>query len=90
MTVVSTKEFSSNPIHYLNLSIKENIAVKRGKILFQITPKLPFENPSPSGDPYFAKPENVAELERRIEEIKDGKVKFSVLTPEGQKELLGL
>ena len=90
MTVVSSKTFSSNPIHYLNLAIKERVTVKRGKMLFQITPKPQFENPSPSGDPYFANPENIAELERRAEEIRAGKVKFTVLTPERQKELLGL
>ena len=90
MTVVSSKTFSSNPIHYLNLSINENVTIKRGKMFFQITPKRQFENPSPSNDPYFAQPENIAELERRIEAKKEGKVNFTVLTPERQKELLGL
>ena len=90
MTVVSSKIFSANPIHYLNLAIRENVIVKRGKISFQIMPKLKFENPSPSGDPYFANHRNVAELKRRIEDIKEGKVKFTVLTQERQKELLGL
>ena len=90
MTVISSKIFSTNPIHYLNLAIKEDVTVKCGKIMFQITPKLQFENPSPSDDPYFANPENIAELERRIEEIKGGKVKFTVLTKERQKELLGV
>jgi len=90
MTVVSSKVFSSNPIHYLNLSINENVTIKRGKMFFHITPKCQFENPSPSGDPYFAHPANIAELERRIEARKDGKVQFKVLTPELQKELLGL
>ena len=90
MTVVSSKIFSTNPIHYLNLAIKESVTVKRGKVLFQITPMFQFENPSPSGDPYFSNQKKVAELDRRIEEISDGKVKFSVLTQERQKELLGL
>ena len=90
MTIVSSKTFSSNPIHYLNLSIRENVAIKRGKMLFQITAKQQFENLSPSNDPYYSNSENVAELERRIEDIKDGKVKFTVLTPEKQKALLRL
>ena len=90
MTVVSSKLFSANPIHYLNMAINEDVTVKRGKRLFQITSKLQFENPSPSDDPYYANPENIAELERRIEEIKDGKVQFSVLSKERQKELLGI
>ena len=90
MTVVSSKVFSTNPIHYLNLAIKEDVTIRRGKILYQITPRFQFKNPSPSNDPYFANPENVLELERRIDEIKSGKVKFNVLTKERQKELLGL
>ena len=90
MTIVNSKTFSSSPIYYLNLATRENVIVKRGKRLFQITPKLHLENPSPSGDPYFANPENTAELERRIKEIKEGSVKFTVLTPERQKEMLGL
>lgn len=33
------------------------------------------ENPSPSGDPWFDDPENMAELREGIEEMKAGKVK---------------
>lgn len=33
------------------------------------------ENPSPSGDPWFDAPENMAELREGIEEMKAGKVK---------------
>ncbi len=87
MTIVSSRVFSANPIHYLNLANREDIAVKRGKIIYQITPKPQFENPSPSGDPYFANPENVAELERRIKEINEGKAKYVVLTPELKKKM---
>jgi len=90
MTVVSSKVFSTNPIHYLNLAISESVAIKRGKILFQITPTFPLENPSPSDDPYYANPKNIVELERRMEEMRNGNVKCKVLTPERQKELLGL
>ncbi len=87
MIIVSSRVFSANPIHYLNLANREDIAVKRGKIIYQITPKPQFENPSPSGDPYFANPENVAELERRIKEINEGKAKYVVLTPELKKKM---
>ena len=73
MTVVNSRMFSENPIHYLNLAIKERVAVKRGKMLFQITPLPQFENISPSGDPYWADPRNVAELERRIKLSEEGK-----------------
>ncbi|KFC18230.1 hypothetical protein [Chryseobacterium sp. FH1] len=48
------------------------------------------ESLSPSNDPYFDIPENVAELERRIENLKTGKSKSKILSVEAQKELLGL
>ena len=34
MTTVSSRVFSANPIHYLNLATKESVAVKRGKRVF--------------------------------------------------------
>jgi hypothetical protein len=70
MTTVSSRVFSENPIHYLNLAVKESVAVKRGKIIFRITPEPQFENISPSGDPYWADPRNVTELEKRLKERK--------------------
>ncbi len=48
------------------------------------------ESLSPSNDPYFDNPENVAELERRIADLKTGKSKSKILSIEEQKELLGL
>ena len=48
------------------------------------------ESLSPSNDPYFDIPENVAELERRIADLKTGKSKSKILSKEAQKELLGL
>jgi len=49
------------------------------------------ESLSPSNDPYFDNPENVAELERRIEELKTSKEKKVVLkSKEDIKNFLGL
>ena len=48
------------------------------------------ESLSPSNDPYYDIPENVAELERRIADLKTGKSKSKILSKEAQKELLGL
>ena len=67
MTTVSSRVFSANPIHYLNMASRESVAVKRGGTTWWITtappPPLP-ENISPSGDPFWADPRNVAELDR--------------------------
>jgi len=89
MTIVSSRAFSSNPIHYLNVARKESVAVKRGNTIFRLTAETPFENISPSGDPYWGDPRNVAELERRIKERDEGKVKSILLTPEKRKEWFG-
>ena len=66
MTAVSSRVFAANPIHYLNLATKEDVAIRRGKRIFRITPEPQFENISPSGDPYWGDPRNVAELNRII------------------------
>ncbi len=59
--------------------------------------EMPFEklkikplaiNPSPSGDTWFDNPNNLAMVEKGLEDFKAGKV--VELTPELQKKLLGL
>ena len=89
MTTVSSRVFLENPTHYFNLARKESVAVKRGKMLFRIMPEPQVENLSPSGDPYWADPRNVAELERRLKLRREGKMNYTVLTPEKQKEWFG-
>ncbi|MDE5693507.1 MAG: hypothetical protein K2I09_06270 [Duncaniella sp.] len=46
------------------------------------------ENPSPSGDPWFNDPENMASVKRGIDEMKAGKGK--AYSMEEIRELLGL
>ena len=36
-------------------------------------------NPSPSGDPYFANPANLAEIEQRAKEHREGKSRATVI-----------
>ena len=92
MTTVSSRVFSANPTHYLNLAVRERVAVKRGKMLFRITPEPQFENISPSGDPYWADPRNVAELDRLIKLKKEGKnpVVATLQGSESFRKFLGL
>lgn len=47
-----------------------------------------YENPSPSGDPWFDDPENMAMVMRGIEDVKAGRVER--VTPEQIHEMLGL
>ena len=92
MTTISTRAFIQNPAHYLNLAIRENVAIKRGKMMFQILPKPQFENISPSGDPYWADPRNVAELNRRLKDRREGKnpIVATLQTSEDIRNFLGL
>lgn len=46
------------------------------------------ENPSPSGDPWFTDPANLASVERGIEDYKAGRVKR--VTPDEIRSMLGL
>lgn len=43
------------------------------------TLKIEVSNPSPSGDPYFADPANLAEVEERAKMHKEGTVKATVV-----------
>lgn len=43
------------------------------------TLQIEVSNPSPSGDPYFADPTNLAELEERVKEHKEGNSKATVI-----------
>ena len=87
MTTVSSRVFSTNPIHYLNLARKESVAVRRGKTTIRLTPEPPkYKNPVDPDDPYWDDPKNIADYERIIKLRNEGKMKFTVLTPEKQKE----
>lgn len=42
------------------------------------TLQIEVSNPSPSGDPYFADPANLSEVEKRVREHKEGKSQATV------------
>ena len=86
MTVISSRVFAENPIHYLDISNKESVVVKRGKKTYSI---MPFENPSPSGDPYWADPRKVEALHEYDRLKAEGKIKLTRLTPEKENEWFG-
>ena len=65
MITVNSREFAENPIHYLNLSRKIDVAIRRGKVLYKINPEpINYQNPSPSGDTFWDDPNNHAKLEK--------------------------
>ena len=83
MTVVSSKVFAENPIHYLNLTRKEEVAVKRGKRIIKLMPE------ESDDDPYWDDPRNVEEIKRIIKLRDEGKIELFELTPEVEKEWFG-
>ena len=73
MTLVSTKVFSENPIHYLNLSKKEDVAIKRGKDIYFITPKSKkYVNTVDPEDPYWDDERNYDDFMRILKERDEG------------------
>jgi len=90
MTTISTKTFLEDPIHFFNLARREDLAIKRGKVVFQLTVKPEFENPSPSGDPYWDNPKNVADYLESCKQAREGKFVVTLQTPEEIDKYLGL
>lgn len=52
----------------------ENLLISKADTL-----RVEVLNPSPSGDPYFADPSNLAEVEERVKGHREGKVKTTVV-----------
>ena len=92
MTVISSRVFLQNPVHYFNLALKERVAVKRGKNVFCITPKeKPYTNTIDPEDPYWDDERNYDEFIRRINMTEEeNPVVATLRTSEDIKKFLGL
>ena len=91
MLLLSVSEFRANISKYLTMALTEKIAIRSKKGVFDITlnEEIKTANPSPSNDPWFDVPENVAELNRRLDAL--DKCDISKLpTWDSVKEELGL
>ena len=90
MTVVSSREFSQKPLHYLKLADIEEIAIKRGRKLYKLTSEEPkYKNPVDPDDPFYDDPRNVEELYKTLERYEAGEMEFSELTEEEEEFLFG-
>lgn len=71
--VISPSEFKQNQKKFFDLAETERVVIKRGKKLFElvVTPFIE-TSVSPSNDPWYSDPHNLAELDRRIAEHKKG------------------
>ena len=74
MLLLSVSEFRANVSKYLAMAMTEQISVRSKVGIFNITPNTEIRtNPSPSNDPWFDVPENMASVERGKADIEAGK-----------------
>ncbi|KAA6321136.1 hypothetical protein EZS27_029174 [termite gut metagenome] len=89
MIVITPIELKTNQNKYFDLAEKERVAIRwGGKIIELVVSDEISANPSPSGDPWFDDLENMASLNRGIEDIKHGRVRE--FSSEELKALLGI
>ena len=90
MVVINSRTLRENQKKYFDLALKERVIIKRKLEFLELVPRgrtIP-DSPSPSNDPYFDDPRNIAEIMNGIEQIKNGQTVN--LTADLQKDLLGL
>ena len=90
MLVVSSRTFRDYQKKYLDLATKERVIIKRKVGFFELVPRgesIP-DNPSPSNDPYWDDPRNIAELKRSMKEADSGE--FITLHKEDIDKFLGI
>ncbi|WP_297448672.1 hypothetical protein [uncultured Alistipes sp.] len=77
---ISPTELRANQKKYFDMAENTRVFVKRGRKLIELVVSDGISmNPSPSGDPWFDDPRNIAELSRRIKEYEAGETKFVTL-----------
>lgn len=70
---ISPTELRANQKKYFDMAEHTRVFVKRGRKLIELVVSEGISmNPSPSGDPWFDDPRNIAELSRRIKEYEAG------------------
>ena len=89
MILITVSEFRSNLSKYLQLAMTELVSVKTKNGVLDITLNKHIQtNPSPSNDPWFDVPENIAAMERGEKDIAAGRMKK--YNDEELRELLGV
>lgn len=89
MIVVSSREFRENQKKFFDLAEVQRVIIKRKNQFLEIVPRgetIP-ENVSPSSDPYFDDPRSIEQIEKGLEQAKQGKT--VTLTPSLREELFG-
>lgn len=91
MLVISGAEFKSEFKKFCDMAKSQRVIIKRKTDYVElVVSESIYENPSPSNDPYFADSRNLAELDRRLADLRNGREQVSVLEPENIDKFLGL
>lgn len=71
MLLLTVTEFRNNIGKYLQMALTERIALKSKGGIIELTPSTEIRttNPSPSGDTFWDEPQNLAQLNKDIEEL---------------------
>ena len=92
MLELTITEFKKDIIKYLQLAMTETISIKSREQVFEINSSkskaTSNTNPSPSNDPWFDVPENIAAMEEGAADIAAGR--YRAYSDAELKELLGL
>lgn len=75
MVVISVREFRENQKKYFDLAEIQRVIIKRKNQFLELIPRgesIP-ESVSPSNDPYFDDPRNIADIEKGLQQAKEGK-----------------
>lgn len=89
MIVISSKEFRDNQKKFLDLAVEQRVIIKRKNQFLELVPRgeiIP-ESISPSNDPFFDDPRNIEQIEKGVEQAKEGKT--VKLTSSLREELFG-
>lgn len=77
MLLLSVSEFRANVSKYLDMATREKVAIRSKLGIFNITLDEEIRvNPSPSKDPWFDVPENMAHLSKAIKAAHAPDAKF--------------
>lgn len=70
MVLVTASEFRKNQRKYFEAALADTVAVKSGKVIYEIVPSSKIHlNPSPNGDSFWNDPHNLNELEKAVGEV---------------------
>lgn len=76
LKIVTATEFRDKQKEFFDFSHTGRVIIRKGKDLYELVANPIIEtipNPSPSNDPYFNDPDNIADILEGIEQAKQGK-----------------